>query len=224
MPPSVRAFRPHRRTLVKLGCLILLIVAANFAAGWLVDTMTLEIRPSTEDLVHRMILTTAAAYAVLIAIPFVPGVEIGLSLIAMFGAAIVFLVYLSTLAGLSLSFGVGRLVPMRGLIKLLDDLRLHRACRLLETIEPMDRDGRLAYLLSRAPNRFLPFLLRHRYIALAVVINLPGNIVIGGGGGIALMAGASRLYSLPGYLATIVVAVSPLPLAVILLGYGLPQG
>ena len=35
---------------------------------------------------------------------------------------------------------------------------------------------------------------------------------------IALMAGASRLYSVPGFLATVVLAVAPVPLAILVFG------
>ncbi|WP_299620096.1 hypothetical protein [Pelagibius sp.] len=218
MPPDARALRSVPKVLLKIAFLVVLIVAANIAADWIVEALSLEIRPRTEDRVHRMVMIAAVAYAVLIAIPFVPGVEIGLALIGLLGPAIVFLVYLCTLAGLLISFTVGRLVPLRGLIRLLDELSMRRASRLLAAIEPMTMDERLAFLASKAPNRALPFLLRHRYLALAVVINLPGNIVIGGGGGISLIAGASRLFSLPGFVATIALAVSPVPLAIFLLG------
>jgi len=208
----------YRSVIVKLICLVLLIVVANIAVGWVVDALHFEIRPSNEDMVHRMITICAVAYAVLIAVPFVPGVEIGLTLIGMFGPRIVFLVYVTTLGGLAIAFTAGRLIPLTGLIRLLRDLQFQRASRLLEIIEPMDGADRLAFMVSKAPNRLLPFLLRHRYFALAIVINLPGNIVIGGGGGIALMAGVSRLYSVPGFLATIVLAVAPVPLAILLYG------
>lgn len=210
--------RAYRRGLLKLAGFILLIVAANYMSGWIVDTLQVEIRPSTEDFVHRMTMVSAIAYALLIAIPFVPGVEIGLALIAMFGTAIVFLIYVSTLVGLSVSFVVGRLVSLTWLARLFDDFHLHGARRLLNTIEPMDGAERLNYLVSKAPHRLIPFLLRHRYVALALLVNLPGNIVIGGGGGIALMAGASRLYSVPGFFITIVLAVSPVPIAILLFG------
>lgn len=218
MPAKTQAFARYRPLAVKLLLFVLLIVGANMAAYAVVDALNFEIRPSNEELVHRTITTCAAVYAVLIAIPFVPGVEIGLTLIGMFGPRIVFLVYVSTVAGLLIAFTVGRLIPLTGLIRLLHDLQLEKASRLLETIEPMDREARLAFLVSRAPNRLVPTLLRHRYLALAVVINLPGNIVIGGGGGIALMAGASKLYSVPGFIATIVLAVAPVPLAILLFG------
>jgi hypothetical protein len=53
-------------------------------------------------------------------------------------------------------------------------------------------------------------------LTLAVLLNLPGNIIIGGGGGIALIAGMTRLYSPPTYLTTIAIAVAPVPVIVTL--------
>jgi hypothetical protein len=50
-------------------------------------------------------------------------------------------------------------------------------------------------------------------------LNIPGNIVIGGGGGIAMIAGLTGLYSFPRYLLTIAIAVAPIPLAITLTEY-----
>lgn len=222
MPGNAKVSRSRWSLLLKITSLILLIAAANIVADWLVDVLKFELRPSNEHIVHRMIMTAAVVYALLISIPFVPGVEIGLALIAVVGRETVLLVYLSTLVGLSISFFVGRLISLEGVILLLEDFRFFRASRLLRTIEPMNLEERLAFLILKAPNRFVPFLLRHRYIALALALNLPGNIVIGGGGGIALVASVSRLYSVPGFLTTIALAVSPVPLAILLFGHDFP--
>ena len=206
------------QTLLKLFCLILIIIAANFTADWLADALKFEYRPKNEDFVHRMIMISAVTYALLIAIPFVPGVEIGLTLIGMMGPAILLLVYLSTLAGLLMSFAVGRLISLKALILLLEEFHFQRASQLLTSIEPMKRADRLTFLVSKTPNRLVPFLIRHRYLALAILVNLPGNILIGGGGGIALVAGASKLFSTLGFIITIAFAVSPVPLAILLFG------
>ena len=163
-------------------------------------------------------MISALVYALLLAIPFVPGVEIGLALIGMIGPGIVFLVYVSTIAGLTISFFVGRLMSLRGLINLFEGLRLANAARLLSKIEPMDSDDRLRFLVSKAPSRFVPILLKHRHLALAIAINIPGNIVLGGGGGLTLMAGVSRLFSVPAFLVTIAFATAPVPVAVLLFG------
>ena len=73
-------------------------------------------------------------------------------------------------------------------------------------------------MIERSPKKFVPFLLKYRYLALLVVINAPGNIVIGGGGGIAMSAGMSRLFVPSLFLLTIAIAVSPIPLFLIIFG------
>ena len=117
-----------------------------------------------------------------------------------------------------MSFAVGRLISLKALILLLEEFHFQRASQLLTSIEPMKRADRLAFLVSKTPNRLVPFLIRHRYLALAILVNLPGNILIGGGGGIALVAGASKLFSTLGFIITIAFAVSPVPLAILLFG------
>jgi len=218
MSLSEGAARSRLRTLLKVALLIALLIVANYLAHELADALNFQIRPSNEDAVHRTIMTSAASYSLLLAIPFVPGAEVGLALIAMLGPPIAFLVYVCTVGGLALSFAVGRLIPLTGLIRLAEDFNFQRMAKMLNVIEPMNRQDRLAFLASKAPVRFRPVLLRYRYLALAVALNVPGNFLIGGGGGIALLAGISRLYSVPGFIATIAIAVAPVPLAVFFFG------
>jgi len=206
------------RALFKLSLLLVLIIAANLVSHWITGLLRFEILPSNEDFVHHLIMTAAVAYAVLLAIPFVPGIEIGLALISMFGPPIVFLVYVSTVVGLSLAYVAGRLIPLNGLVRWLDEFGLHRVSRLLDSVEPMSKDERLNFLVAKAPTRFVPFLLRHRYLALAVMFNLPGNFLVGGGGGIAMIAGVSGIYSAAGFLVTVMFAVSPVPIAILIFG------
>ena len=210
--------------MARLICIVLLIFIANLVSGWFVDALHLELRPSNEELVHRMTMLSAGVYTLLLAIPFVPGVEIGLALIGVLGPKIAFLVYVCTMMGLFVSFLIGRLVSLKWLAEGLERLGLWRAGHLLCQVHPMEGSERLAYLVSRAPNRLIPFLLRHRYLALAIIVNLPGNIVIGGGGGISMMAGASRLYSVAGFIATTAIAVAPVPLAILLFGKEILSG
>ena len=47
---------------------------------------------------------------------------------------------------------------------------------------------------------------------IALLLNLPGNALIGGGGGIGLIAGMSRVYSFPRYFLLVGLAITPLPL------------
>lgn len=218
MPPDRFAVNIRWQTLVKCAGLVAVLVAANFAVHAIADTLDFQIRPGNEDAVHRAITVAAALYTVLLAIPFVPGAEIGLALIAALGAPIAFLVYVCTVAGLTLSFLAGRVVPLTGLIRVSEEVGLQRLTGLLKAVEPLGPQQRLTFLAEKAPNRYLPFLLRHRYLALAVALNVPGNFLIGGGGGIAMLAGLSRVFSMPGFLITIALAVAPVPLAVAFFG------
>jgi len=61
-------------------------------------------------------------------------------------------------------------------------------------------------------------LLKHLYLTIAVVLNLPGNALIGGGGGIGLMVGMSGVVPFYKYLAIVAIAVLPVPLIIYLQG------
>jgi hypothetical protein len=204
--------------LIKLGLFVMLLVAANQAGNWVMAELGFHISPRTEQVVHRAIMTAMAIYVLLMALPFVPGIEIGLALMVMFGASIVPLVYAATVVALILGFLLGRLVPQRTVIELLELLRLRRLQELVLRVEPLDSRERLAFLLQNARSRWVPFLLKHRFFAVAVALNIPGNAMIGGGGGISFLAGFSRLFSVPAYALTVAVAVAPFPLLVLLTG------
>ncbi len=220
MKDGQTAYGIRWRRVFIIVCVITLIVTANLVALNYIDALSFPIRPGNEDAVHRTIMISASLYAIFLAVPFVPGAEIGVALMATLGPRIALLIYLCTLAGLSLSFILGRMIPIKVLIHMAKDLRIERTRQLLENIEPLDKKERLDFLIGRSPKRMVPFLLRYRYFALAAALNIPGNYVIGGGGGIALFAGASRLFSVPGFFVTIILAVSPVPIAVMIFGVG----
>ncbi len=196
----------------------LLVIAGQTASDWALAQLGMDLRPSTQAKVHQTVMVATALYVLLLALPFMPGLEIGLSLMVMLGPSVWFLVYLSTVTALVLAFAIGRLVPPAVIIAMFGRLGLARASDMVTRLAPLSFEERLAFLLSRTPARSLRFLLRHRYIALAVVLNLPGNAFIGGGGGIALVAGVSRLFTFPGFLLSVALAVSPVPLAYYLTG------
>lgn len=208
----------HLALILKLAVLVVLLLAANQAGNWVVGELGFQMRPSNEPLVHRAIMTAMVVYIALMALPFVPGVEIGLGVMMMFGPGIVPLVYLATVIGLVLGFLIGRLVPQRTIINLLGLIRLRRLRDMLLRLEPLGSRERLAFLLQNADSRWVPFLLRCRFAAVIVMLNLPGNAIVGGGGGISFLAGFSRLFSLPAYALTVAVAVAPVPLLVLLSG------
>ena len=61
-------------------------------------------------------------------------------------------------------------------------------------------------LLEGQSKRALSLALRYRYVALALAVNTPGNSVIGGGGGIMIMAGLSGIFSPLSTFATVALA------------------
>ena len=157
-------------------------------------------------------MTAAIVFVVASALPFVPGAEVGFGLLMVFGARVALLVYLCMVVALVLAYFVGRLVPRAAIANAFGRCGFDRARNLVMRMGPLDAKGRLAMLTDLAPGRAVPFLLRHRHLALLVLLNTPGNSVLGGGGGIALTAGMSGLFPWPGYLATVLLAVAPVPL------------
>ncbi|OEY65911.1 hypothetical protein [Marinobacter sp. X15-166B] len=204
--------------LLKLAILVALIVAGNLLTQGFVEGLDIDIRPSNEAMLHRIILTSVAAYVVLLAIPFVPGIEIGLALMMIFGPKIVPLVYGATLLSLSLGFLVGRYIPEPAVARFLHDLHLFRAAAFLEKLHGLDSRQRLQRMIQQSPRRLVPMLLRHRHLALLVAINFPGNVVIGGGGGLALAAGMSHLFSPLRFVLLVALAISPVPLLLLVFG------
>lgn len=197
-------------------CLTLVAVylVGQFVANEILQRFDLVMHVRSEPTFHRLIMTASGIYVALMAIPFMPGAEVGISMILLFGSKICLLVYVCTVIALIPPYIIGRLISPKYTARMFGFVGLMPARRLVEQIAPLSAEQRLVYLMDRAPTRFGPFFVRHRFLTLAVLLNLPGNIVIGGGGGIALIAGMTRLYSLPTYLLTISVAVAPVPLII----------
>ena len=193
-----------------------LLLGGWFAGNWLETVALIDVLPQNESHVHAMIMLSIAAFVVASAMPFVPGAEIGLALIFVFGAKIAPLVYAAMVTALALAFICGRLVPLTAAARFFGFLGFERMHDLLGRLAGLDSDQCLKVLLSEAPERLVPTLLKHRYLALLVLLNLPGNSIVGGGGGIAFTAGISRLFSFPRYLATMLFAVAPVPLYVVI--------
>lgn len=208
-------FPPLRIGIVRLAIKLTIIVAAVAAIMRVLHwTEERAAASSTDGLMLGVMLLLLLSYALLLAVPFVPGIEIGISLLVMKGADVAPLVYGATVLGLTISFVVGRWTPYRWLHGILADLRLEHACRLIENLDPMSREERLEYLLSRMPKWMRPTFRTARYLLLAVLLNVPGNAVIGGGGGISFAAGFSRIYRPWLAVLTIALAVLPVPFAV----------
>lgn len=142
-------------------------------------------------------------YVFLLAIPFVPGAEVGIALLLVFGAAAALPVYVATVVALSLSYCLGRIAFECGS----SGAHLCSAAT-SDAAEP-------AYIARTHRPRWARRLMRFRWWALFVLINTPGNSFIGGGGGIAMAVGYSRTFTYPAFLACIALAVAPVPAMVV---------
>jgi hypothetical protein len=189
--------------------LALLILGGQQLVGLVSDWLNMALMPHTEDLLHRAVLGATAAYVALMAVPFVPGAEIGLALLTAIGGSLAPLIYLATAGSLSLAYLVGRLLPPELLARGLAALGLRRASGFVTEAAAMDEAQLRAWVTAQTGPKPLRAALRHRYVALALVVNLPGNVVLGGGGGIALVAGLSRIFEPVPFLLTVL----PVPLA-----------
>jgi hypothetical protein len=191
---------------------ILIVLGAGLGRQ-LLETAWPYFHPAHGASLRWMIAAAIVAYAAVMAVPFVPAAEIGFALLLLFGPQVALLVYLSTVLALMLPYLIGRAVPPNLCARALGFFGLHRASDLAQRLTALDANARLELLLAQAPARFIPALLRHRYLALAVVLNLPGNTLLGGGAGIALCAGMCGLYAPHGFVVAVAIAVAPMPIA-----------
>jgi hypothetical protein len=192
-----------------------LVAGGSYFGTHLSEGFDITIWPHTEPMINRIIVSGIVLYTILTAIPFVPGVELGLALIFAFGVRIVPVVYFATIAALLLSYGAGRLIPERWIIASFEWLGMRRAAALAASLSGLQGEARVARMLENAPRRIVPGLLRHRFLALVALINLPGSALLGGGGGISMAVGMSRLVPLPMFLASAFIGVAPVPLFLI---------
>ncbi len=220
--PSIRISRRSLvatlRVALTLVALIGLILLGRTGVAILEDAMSFSIMPKSPVTIGIAIAAATVFYIIFLALPYVPGAEIGIFMLAMFGAKIAPLIYAATVLSLLLAFGIGRRVPLGIVARGLARVRLQRAAALVTRMAATPVADIPALLVPQDRSRFYAFFIRFRYFALMVLFNLPGNMLIGGGGGIAMAAGLSRLYRPLPYLVSVIVAVLPVPLAVFLMG------
>lgn len=202
----------QRRWILLIAIYGILLGSGWLAGQWLPEFSDLNVSPANEPVIHKAIMTTAAIFILASALPFVPGAEIGFGLIMLFGGKIAFLVYICMFSALGLAFMSGRFLPLTVIASAFSRLGFVRAYEFLMQLAPLQAEERLALLTDNAPRRFGSALLRHRYIALIVLLNMPGNSIVGGGGGIAFVAGLSGLFSCTGFFMAIAIAIAPVPL------------
>lgn len=140
-------------------------------------------------------------YVLALSLPFVPGVELGVLLMCIFGKPGIVFVYFATVAGLSLAFFAGRRLPRGWLISTMERIGID-----------FPFEGEFDFIKGLRSNRLLTFFAKYRYPTIGILLNTPGNYLIGGGGAIALICGLSRNISWMWFFLTIILFVAPVPL------------
>lgn len=205
----------ERAALLRWAGLAAIAGALAFAGAWFAASIDPAGWHRDASAVEVLWFALVVVYVLAMALPFVPGIEIGLALMLLGGDGSVLWVWLATQCALALSFACGRWVPPPLLERAMQWLRPGRSPRLLACLHAPEANERMQCLCGARRGGW-ERLLQHRYLALAVALNLPGNSVAGGAGGLGLIAGASRLFSYPRYGLWMAAATSPLPLLLML--------
>lgn len=134
-PPTWREAIPRLigRLVVLIGIVAVSHIVINTALSW-TETLPDQSGARAEILILVAVFVT---YALLISLPFVPGIEIAFALLMLRGAELAVPIYMATLAGLTLAFLVGRLVPIETLRRIFLDLHIVRAARLVDRLAPL---------------------------------------------------------------------------------------
>lgn len=202
-----------RRILVLFFIYTALLAMGYFGGEWAYSIIKSDFMLNTQFILYISVVL----FALLLAIPFVPSLEISLGLLVLFGKDAAIPLYAATIIAFSFTFTVGRIIDAKFLSNLLGYLNLSKAKKFVLDIAELNQSDRLEMLLKLAPKKYIPILLKHRYIAVGLAINMPGNTLIGGGGGIALLAGMAGIFTWPLFLLTVMIAVSPVPITVFLM-------
>ncbi|NOX43911.1 MAG: hypothetical protein GXP19_09305 [Gammaproteobacteria bacterium] len=174
--------------------------------------------PSSSFFIYACVL-----YIVLLAIPYVPGLELGLLLMIYYGKPGIVAAYICTFIGLNIAFAAGRLTSKYWTARPKRKLNLENQQK-PETQNTIQAPSSWHSIIIQ--NRFFTprskyFLERHihqhKYLSIAILLNLPGNWIVGGGGGISLLSGCHGSNSWPKFALTVALATSLLP-ALIFLG------
>ncbi|AVO45994.1 hypothetical protein C6569_13440 [Phreatobacter cathodiphilus] len=216
-PQAMSASSPLRW--LRIGALLggygLILVLGHFAGRWLQQHLGFDPMNLQDPTAQTVLVVGLVLFVVMLAVPFVPGIEVSLALFAIFGAAVAMPVYVATVAALVLSYAAGRCVPLDRLAAFFDYVGLRPASEMVRRLGAMTPQQRVGALAEIAPNRIARLLVDHRDLTLVAALNMPGNALIGGGGGIALVAGMSGMFRPDRYLLAVAIAALPIPLLMV---------
>lgn len=206
-----------------MGCALIagyavLLMGGIYLGKLVTHFAEIELQTIAVPTLRMIVLITALLFMFASALPFVPGAEIGLGMLVLLGGSYAPLVYLCMLCALSIAFAIGRSVPMPVLARAFGRVRMRRAQDLALQLEGLGTEERLALIYARSPKRLVPLMIKYRYLALILLLNLPGNSLIGGGGGIAMIAGLSGTFQWGPFLLAVGMAILPIPLGFFVMG------
>ncbi len=141
----------------RLGMLLcgyaIILAIGHWGGTWLSGRILPEPGLPLSGEILTMLALSFALYVVLLALPFVPGMEVSLAILAALGGRAAIPIYLATIAALVIAFAAGRLMPMRTLVSVFDYLGLGSARDHVLRLEPMTRQARIETLTSAVPSR-----------------------------------------------------------------------
>jgi hypothetical protein len=207
-----------RRVVIWIFGFVVCVAVLHFFLSWSLNYVSEINTISGSMTMVGVIVISLIIYAVLIATPFMPGIEVGIALLMLQGAQIAPFVYAATVIGLFTAYLIGRWIPIAWLHRLLCDLGLSKLCSFLDTIETTPAEDRMATQRAILPAWLAKLTIDYRYVTLGLLLNLPGTFALGGGGGILMAAGLSRLFHGWVILATLLIATLPVPLVVWVMG------
>ncbi|WP_316016064.1 hypothetical protein [Roseobacter sp. HKCCA0434] len=201
--------------------------------GWLILTVTVLVLEATgrttlaSDALafaerHRLLPLVLVGLACLIAMPFMPRVTLSLSVILLFGPDAAPLVWLAMIAGVTLAFLIGRHVPYRLTSRAFAAIGIADRAAAVAPGSGLDEAARLRLLLG--DHRWTRALVRWRYVAAALLPVLPGNMLLGGAGGLAMLTGLTRAFHPIPYALAVAIPLAPLPLAIWAFGLDIIPG
>ena len=194
-----KAVALHSQKVYKIARL-LFFIAIVIAIGYFLlggsDKLAMHIqRSSTPSWVW--LLLCCFIYAMVLMIPFAPGMELGVLIMAMFTTTGIVAAWMTTVIALALAFTIGRTGQHY--------LWVQRLLFLVHSKQSLP-----SYIQWVRTT-----LAKYPYLTVALLLNIPGNTFIGGVGGIAIVAGAMGSVSLKGFIVTVAVASSFVPIVLI---------
>lgn len=186
--------------------LVVLLVLAALVSLWVLDGEGLLSLLLNATGFWPALLVSAMIYALLMSLPFVPGVELGWLIIALFGLPGILTAWAATVIGLSFGYGCGKLLREHRLLRRLEEKRRWLLQARNENLSAGPR------LLRKCLREFE----RHPYLVILLALNIPGNWIIGGGGGIAWISGSLPRLRFLGFFLTVTVATGIVPALLLL--------